>query len=408
MVGERKKRALDGVRVIEWAEMVAGPYCARLLADLGAEVIKIESPGSGDAARRMGPFPDDLPHPEKSGLFLYLNTNKYGITLDPCMPSGRRLFERLIANADLLIEDKSPAQMRQANLDHESLRAIHPGLIVVSITPFGQTGPHAEWKTYPLNTVHAGMLGYLTPWVSKWPDREPIQPGGMIGEYGSGLSAATAALAALFFQRKTGKGQHVDVSKQEAVIALNRVNAPQFPNEGQSDTRFMNMSGLLGALIPCKDGYVVFQINETHHWQGFVQLLGNPEWARDPMYLDGFERGRRFESEIKPRVIEWAKNFTREELYHRGQAANCPFAMVMSTEDVARSEHLRERGFFVEVDHPVAGRIPYAGAPFKMSETPWEIRLPAPLLGQHNEIIYCERLGLGKEDLVVLGKARVI
>jgi crotonobetainyl-CoA:carnitine CoA-transferase CaiB-like acyl-CoA transferase len=230
----------------------------------------------------------------------------------------------------------------------------------------------------------------------------------MIGEYGSGLSAATAALAALFIQRATGRGQHVDVSKQEAVIALNRVNAPQFPNEGKSDTRFVNMSGLLGALIPCKDGYVVFQINETHHWRGFVQLLGNPEWALDPAYLDGVERGRRFEAEIKPRVIEWARNFTMEELYHRGQAANCPFAMVMSSEDVARSPHLEERGFFVEVDHPVAGKVTHAGAPFKMSRTPWAIRMPAPLLGRHNEMIYCGRLGYTGEELAAMRRAGVI
>lgn len=408
MPAETKKRALAGIRVIEWAELVAGPYCAKLLGDLGAEVIKIEPPGQGDAARRMGPFPDDLPHSEKSGLFLHLNTNKYGITLDPCTPTGRELFLRLIEDCDLLVHDRTAGALRDARLDYETLRAANPRLIMVSVTPFGQTGPHAEWKAYPLNTVHAGMLGYLTPWVSKWPDREPIQPGGMIGEYGSGLSTATAALAALFVQRRTGKGQHVDVSKQEAVIALNRVNAPQFPNEGKSDTRFVNMSGLLGALIPCKDGYIVFQVNETHHWRGFVELLGNPEWARDPVYLDGFERGRRFETEIKPRVIAWAKDFTMEELYHKGQAANCPFAMVMSPADVARSPHLKERGFFVEVDHSAAGRVPQAGAPFKMSETPWEIRSPAPLLGEHNELIYGGRLGLTKEDLAALRWARVI
>lgn len=402
------KRALEGVRVLEWARFVAGPYCSKLLADLGAEVIKIEPPGSGDDARRYGPFPADVPDPERSGLFLYLNTNKLGITLDPLSPSALDTFRRLVKDADVLIEDSPPGTLAGIGLPFSTLREANPRLIVTSITPFGQNGPHAKFKAHPLNTVHAGMLGYLTPWVSRWPDREPIQPGGMLGEYGSGLSAATATLAALYVQRSTGKGRHIDVSKQEAVLALNRVNAPQFANEGRSDTRFVNLSGLLGDIVPCKDGYVVFQINETHHWRGFVELLGTPEWAQDPVYLDGEERGKRFQSEIRPRVLEWAKGFTKAELYHMGQAANCPFAVVNSPEDVVRSEHHRARGFFVDVAHPRAGTVSQPGAPFIMSETPWQVRRPAPLLGQHNEEVYCGRLGYSKEELGALARIGAI
>jgi len=402
------KKALDGVKVLEFAEFVAGPYCSKLLADLGAEVIKVERPGAGDEARKKGPFPDDIPHQEKSALFLYLNTNKSGITLNLNSTTGKGIFKSLITDTDILIEDSYPERARELGIDFDTLKKINPWLIVTSITPFGQTGPHSEYKAYPLNSVHSGMLGYLTPWVSCWPDREPIQPGGLLGEYGCGLSAATATLAALYVQRMTGRGQHIDVSKQEALIALNRVNAPQYPNDGQSDTRFINLSGLLGDILPCKDGHIVFQINETHHWQGFVQLIGNPQWAQNPVYLDGAERGKRFVTEIRPRVIEWAKDFTKEELYHRGQAANCPFAIVNSPEDVVNSEHLKARGFFVNVEHPVAGRIKQAGAPFIMSQTPWAVEQPAPTLGQHNEQILCDRLGYSKQDLVKLRREGII
>ncbi len=402
------KKALAGVKVLEYARFVAGPYCGKLLADLGAEVIKIEPPGAGDLSRKEGPFPDDIPHPEKSALFLYLNTNKFGITLNVDATPGKGIFKSLIKDADVLIEDESPRSMWERRLDFKILGKINPGLIMTSITPFGQTGPHAPCKAYPLNSVHAGMLGYMTPWVSRWPDREPIQPGGYLGEYGSGLSAAVATLAALYVQRLNGQGQHVDISKQEAIIALNRVNAPQFPNYGESDTRFVNLSGLLGDIVPCKDGYVVFQINETHHWQGFVRLIGSPEWALDPVYLEGEERGKRFMKEIRPRVIEWAKDYTKEELYHKGQAANCPFAVVNSPEDVFNSEQMKARGFFVDVEHPVAGRIKQAGAPFIMSETPWAVERPAPTLGQHNEEILCERLGYSKQELVELRREGII
>ncbi|MFO8102519.1 MAG: CoA transferase [Dehalococcoidia bacterium] len=402
------KKALAGVKVLEYARFIAGPYCSKLFADLGAEVIKVEPPGSGDESRSKGPFPDDIPHSEKSALFLYLNTNKLGITLNLDSATGKGIFKSLIEDADILIEDEPPGLMKDRGLDFEILGKINPGLIMTSITPFGQTGPHAQYKAYPLNSVHAGMLGYLTPWVSLRPEREPIQPGGYLGEYGSGLSAATAVLAALYVQRASGQGQHIDISKQEAIIALNRVNAPQFPNYGESDTRFVNLSGLLGDIVPCKNGYIVFQINETHHWQGFVRLLGSPQWALDPVYLKGEERGKRFLTEIRPRVIEWAREHTKEEIYHKGQAANCPFAVVNSPADVVNSEQMKARGFFVEVAHPVAGKVKQAGAPFIMSETPWAVERPAPTLGHHNEDILCERLGYSKQDLVELRREGII
>ncbi|MBM3132290.1 MAG: CoA transferase, partial [Chloroflexi bacterium] len=155
MTSGAQKKALAGVRVIEWAELVAGPYCAKLLADLGAEIIKIEPPGSGDEARKRGPFPNDIPHPEKSALFLYLNTNKFGISLDPESPTGKEVFKRLVKEADILVHDKAPQRIAWLGLDYETLREINPRLIMVSVTPFGQTGPHADWKAYPLNIVHA-------------------------------------------------------------------------------------------------------------------------------------------------------------------------------------------------------------------------------------------------------------
>ncbi|MDY6912109.1 MAG: CoA transferase [Chloroflexota bacterium] len=399
---------MSGIKVLEYAQFVAGPYCSKLLADLGAEVIKIEPPDSGDPSRKRGPFPEDIPHPEKSALFLYLNTNKSGITLNLESTMGRGIFKSLVKDVDILIEDHSPKAMKDMGLNFDILERINPRLVMTSITPFGQTGPNAEYKCYPLNTFHSGMIGYMTPWVSSWPDREPLKSGGMLGECGCGLSAAIATLAALYAQRITMTGQHVDVSKQEALATLARVNVTQFPNDGAGDTRFANMSALLNDMVICKNGYIVLQINETHHWQGLVQLMGNPEWAQNPIYLDRRERGNRFKTEIQPRIREWAKDYTKEELYHKGQASNCPLAAVSSVEDVLNSAHTMAREFFVEFEHPQAGKVKCPGAPAKFSETPWSIENPAPLLGQHNEQVFCEKLGYSKEDMTELRRAGII
>ncbi|MFQ5827166.1 MAG: CoA transferase, partial [Dehalococcoidia bacterium] len=199
----RVEGALSGLRVVEWAQMVAGPYCAKLMADLGAEVIKIEPPARGDEARGRGPFLGDEPHPEKSGLFLYLNTNKLGITLDPGTPTGKRLFGELIKGADILVEDKALQKLKELGLDYGSLREINPQLIVTSITPFGHSGPYRNYRAYPLNVFHSGGEGYMTPFAPLndplSPGRPPLKVGKYAGEYVAGISAAGATMVALSF-----------------------------------------------------------------------------------------------------------------------------------------------------------------------------------------------------------------
>ncbi|MBN1613068.1 MAG: CoA transferase, partial [Deltaproteobacteria bacterium] len=186
------EKALKGVKVLEFAGFVTGPYCTKLLADLGAGVIKIERPGLGDPARNRGPFPDDQPHPERSGLFLYLNTNKSGVTLDTGSPTGRRLFLEMIRRADILVEDHPPGAMETMGLGYDELEEVNPGLIMTSITPFGQTGPYRDYRAYGLNVAHASGSGYLTPVSPPEGDLGPVKAGGFFDEYCNGLSAAAA------------------------------------------------------------------------------------------------------------------------------------------------------------------------------------------------------------------------
>jgi len=230
----------------------------------------------------------------------------------------------------------------------------------------------------------------------------------MLGEYGCGVSAAVAILAALFAQGMTNMGQHIDVSKQEAMIAFQRIYAAEYPNEGVSTSRLKNQGHSLNDTMPCKDGYVVFQLYLLHHWHAFVTLMGNPKWAQKEKYESRNDRAHHYEAEIKPHILKWIKGFDKDELYHKGQGLSSTIAQVCSAQDVMNSEHLRERDFFVDIEHPATGKITYPGAPYGFSETPWAVDIPAPLLGQHNDTIYYERLGYSKQELVAMRQAGII
>jgi crotonobetainyl-CoA:carnitine CoA-transferase CaiB-like acyl-CoA transferase len=220
------------------------------------------------------------------------------------------------------------------------------------------------------------------------------------------LSGAVATLAALYNQRITGMGQHIDVSKQEAIMDFHRVWVAQYPNEGTNPTRLARRDGF-GWSMPCKDGWMVIATNEEHQWVALVKLMGDPEWARDERYREAQYRAHHLE-EIEPHVSEWMMNHTQEEIYHRGQALGLTVSPVTSAEEVVNSRQLEARGFFVEVNHPEAGKIKQPSVPYQLSETPWALDRPAPLLGQHNEEIYCQRLGYSKQDLVKLREAGII
>jgi len=405
-------KALQGVKVIELAKLVAGPYCAKLLADLGAEVVKIEEPLVGDEARKRGPFLNDVPHPERSGLFLYLNTNKLGITLNIKTETGRQIFKQLADWADILIEDNPPGVMAGLGLDYEKLRMTNPRLIMASITPFGQTGPYRDYKAYPLNTFHAGGEPFMMLQMSSTPDRPPVKGPGLIGEYDCGLSAAAAILCALYARGMTGSGQYIDISKQESAIALERLENVFYANRKKKETEAMitaaaQGAGMVGGLMRCKDGYVVLAAMQENQWQGLLDLMGNPAWAQDEKFQGEYNRSLNAR-EATSLVQQWMSDRTMEEVFRGGQARGVPVGAVNSPQDLVNSPQLRFRGFFVEIEHPETGRIEYPGTPYHFSQTPWAVERPAPLLGQHNEEIYCALLGYTREDIVRMRENGVI
>jgi len=402
------KRILDGVKVIECGSFVAAPYCAKLLGDLGAEVIKIEPPGIGDVARSRGPFLNDVPNPDCSGLFLYLNTNKLGITLDFESSTGKNIFKHLIRDADILIEDFPPGRMAELGIGYDALKKLNPRLIMTSITPFGQTGPYRNYKAHYLNTFSGGGQSYLIRSGDLENRSGPLKGGGYLGEYDAGLNAGVATLGALFWQGASGQGQWIDVSKQESLVALERVIFGMYPNEGISGGSPYEQRGRGPVGIKqCKDGYMVLVMPEEHQWDNLVHLMGDPEWAQDERFKDQFSRAEH-NDEIDPHVSAWMMAHTKDEIFREGQAFSVPVGPVMTAEDIVNSEQLKERGFFQEVEHTVAGKIKHPGVPYIFSGTPSSIERPAPLLGEHNELIFCQRLGYTRQDLVRLRQAGVI
>lgn len=401
------QKALSGVKVLEFSELISGPYCSRLLADLGAEVIKIEKPGAGDEARKMEPFLNDVSHPERSGLFFYLNTNKQGITLDPHSPDGRRLFLDLAEQVDVLVEDNDPKKMKDMGLDYSNLEKRNPRLVVTSITPFGQSGPYSHYKAYGINSYGVGGLAkILSDTIGQVP--MPLKAWGYLGEYDCGLSAAVATLGALYARLFTNRGQQVDISKQESLIALERVEIGRRGNmSGPGKKSTTSITQMVGGLYSCKDGYIMIVIPMEHQWHALVALMGNPEWAQDDKYKDEFSRAQ-YHKEINDRIRDWMKDYTKEEIYHRGQALSCPVGYVATVEDMLKSQQLQSRGFFQEVEHTEIGKVTIPTVPYHFSRTPRTLERPAPLLGEHNNAIYTGLLGLGKNDLDELKALSII
>jgi crotonobetainyl-CoA:carnitine CoA-transferase CaiB-like acyl-CoA transferase len=393
---------LEGLKVLELGRMVAAPYCGKLLADLGADVLKLEQPGAGDPSRRQGPFPGDVPHPERSALFLYLNTNKRSMTLALETEAGRRIFRRLVADTDVLIEDCAPGELEALELDYERLAEQNPLLVVTSITPFGKTGPYRDYRAHHLNLYHASgqtSFGYTSDRTDK---RPPPVGGGYVGEYDAGLTAAVGTMAAIVGRRGSGRGEQVEVSKLEAMMCVERVDIGRLSN----DPDLPRWRGGVGGMMKAKDGYLMLTAIQTHQWEGVVRAMGNPEWAQADWTKDEDQRMER-RDEIQPRLEEWVAGLTRAEIFHRLQAEGAPAGPVRNVAEVLSSEQSRARGYFAELDHPEAGTHIYPMLPYLFSEAD-RPAAPAPLLGQHNENVLCEQLGYAPEDLPRLAASGVI
>jgi crotonobetainyl-CoA:carnitine CoA-transferase CaiB-like acyl-CoA transferase len=399
--------ALSSLKIVEIGEMASAPYASKLMADMGAEVIKVERPGIGDHARVRGPFPGRQPHPEKSGLFLYLNTNKLGVTLDIARPEGFEILERLVAQADVLIHNVAPLEMDRVGLNFERLSKVNRRLVMTSITPYGLTGPWRNLRAEDLTVWSAGGVCVLNGAGPDHPERPPLKTFGNQSGYQGGVHGAVATMAAVMAQLRDGEGQHVDVSCQECIASQLELTFEYWPYMKMIATRLGKKPIQPLEAMQCKDGWIYLCCVEEHQWKGFVEVMGNPEWAGEEIFSDRLKRGENWEA-LAIFLEEYVKEQTVLDLYRKAQEKRVPFAPVSTMGDLLSSEHLKARGFFVEIAQPVAGTHKYPGAPLKYGATPWEIRLPAPTLGQHNGEIFSQRLGLSSARLGELKRTGVI
>lgn len=394
------EQSLSGIKVLDLTHYIAGPYCTKMQADCGAEVVKVEAPGQGDPARKCGPFPNDEPHAEKSLLFLYLNASKKSITLNLETETGAKIFKELVKKSDALIEDYAPGSMQSLGLGYETLEPLNPGLVMTSLTSFGQAGPYRDYKATDI--VQQAIGGWM--YSGGQPGRQPLKGPAFLSHYVAGLFALVATMTALHHRNRTGTGQHVDVSAIEGFL-LAYLSFTAYSFWGQVIPR--TGSPYPYTILPCKDGYIGVNILTQGQWELLCQFMGMPELIDDPRFVDGFRRAEH-RDEITALLTRWLEDKEKDYLFHEGQSWRIPFCLIPNTEEILRQEQHRQREYFVKVQHPLAGELTQPGAPFKMGRTPWRMASLAPLLGEHNREVYGGWLGFSHQDLIQLRQAGIV
>ncbi len=377
--------ALSGFRVIDCGEGVSAPYCARLFADYGAEVIKVEPSRRGDASRHMGPFKNDVPDPEAGGLFHHLNANKRSVRLDLDRAKDRERFLALVASADLLIENHTPAEWAALDLSPATLLEANPQLVLVSITPFGHTGPFASYRGSNLHAFH--LSGASHRYCGR-PGEAPLCHGTFSADYYGAVAGAAWGLAALLGRDNVGGGQHLDVSSAECIAAsfTGAYNIGGYVQDGRSDARTgVGMPMCAPAtIVPCKDGHVWMLAIEPGQWQGLARVMGDPEWMQPDIFLDMFVRAENADM-IYPLVSEWAAQHEKMDIMDRCQAAGAPVTAVFTMAEAAEHPHLHARDFYARLDIPGVGVTQMPGRAFALRCEAGERcgpTWPAPRLGE--------------------------
>ncbi len=404
---KKQEGSLGIYRVLDLTDN-KGTYCTKLLADQGAEVIKIEPP-EGDPARSYPPFAEDEICEERSLFFLYRNANKFGITLDLESPDGKDILCRLVKSADVLVESFHPGYLEGLGLGYDSLKAINPGLVMASITDFGQTGPYRDWKGSDM--VHFALS--TTMITSGFPDRPPCNLPGT-PSYDSACLIASISISTALYQRGSngGEGQYIDVSVHECsrlglypwTIAMYSYNVnpgmPEPPPEGR-------FGAMVYPVYPCKDGYVRVIALTPRQWDGLLKVLNYPEVLMMPEWREFMYRIGNA-ADLYALMLEITTQYTMVELFEAGHREGVPIVPIWNVKDFIDSDHTKARKFFVDVEHPVVGKYKMPGPPYRWSETPCKIRQTAPTLGEHNEMYYRKELGFSKQELSALKRANVI
>lgn len=407
---ETTPMALSPYRILDLADG-KGAYASKVMADLGADVIRVEPP-QGDPMRKVPPFVDDVPHPERSLYWLYRNANKRGVTLNLETEEGRDIFKRLVKTADILFETFEPGYLEKLGLDYPVLKEVHPGLVHVSITNFGHTGPYAHYKASPLVgwAMSAGMYS------SGHPNRPPLNAPGQLAYDAASAYAAAGAMLALWNRIMTGEGQYVDIAMHESAMAA---LVPWSTSGYAYEMAAASMQGLRirprmrqsSAGYSCKDGFIAMSHGTPRAWEALVTLIGNPEEFQRPPLNDrvqGLNFQRRNPVEFNEILFKYLQHMDRYEIFYKGQAIQLPCWPTNTPADFVEDPHHKARGFWLEVEHSEHDKTRYPGAPWKLRETPVQSRRAAPRMGEHNLEVYGDELGFSADEISSMRNAGII
>jgi benzylsuccinate CoA-transferase BbsF subunit len=407
--------SLEGIRVLDFGTAWAGPMAAHILADMGAEVIKVESRTRIDGARLGRPIVgDDIDGGDKGKWvdmqpqFHGLNRNKYSITVNLKRPEGMALIKELIKKSDVVLDNSSPGVMKRLGLDYESLKKIKPDIITISLSGLGGYGPFSNAMVYaPIITAISGLVSQIGYYG------EPVL-GAQTSSYGdcnASIHGVFATLAALYYRKRTGEGQHIDLSEVEAdTSTLGETILDYTMNHRVAKPRGNNHP----SMVPhnnyrCKgdDKWISIAIKTEEEWKRFCQVIGNPDWTKEQRFADTFSRLHN-RDELDTLITEWTINYTPYEAMEILQEAGVAAVPVMNVEDQYFDPHFKERQTFVEVNHPLVGLEVLYGFPFKLSKTPAAIHRVCPSLGEHNNYVFGKLLGLSQDEIDRLTKDKVL
>ncbi|MDF2572427.1 MAG: frc 2 [Sporomusa sp.] len=388
--------ALAGVKVLDLTRVLAGPFATMMLADMGAEVIKIEVPGSGDDSRQFGPFING-----ESSYYMNLNRNKKGVTLN-LKGRGKEIFLEMVKKADIVVENYRPGTMEKLGLGYEELKKVNPKIVYGAVSGFGHYGPYKDRAGYDI--IGQAMSGLMS--TTGWPGGEPTRTGTAMSDILAGLSVAIGLLAALRHRDVTGHGQKVDVSLVDATVASMEIINQIYLVEGRLPQRIGNRyeSTYPYDSFKANDGSLVIGAANDKLWQKLCVIMGQPELGEKAEFDTNWKRVQRHE-EVKVLVEAWTITKPVKEIVDALLAVGIPAAPINNIEQVVNDPHIAgAREMFVEVDHPKAGKMKITGSHIKLSDTKPCIKAPAPLLGQHNEEVYKDFLGLSADEIAAMKK----
>ena len=404
--------ALSHIRVLDLSRVLAGPWCAQNLADLGADVIKVERPGAGDDTRHWGPpFVKDAEGKDtaETAYFICINRNKRSITVDISKPEGQEIIRQLAKESDVVIENYKVGDLAKYGLDYESLKKVKSDLIYCSITGFGQSGPYAHRPGYDF--IIQGMGGFMsvTGEAEDFPGASPQKAGVAIADIFTGMYASTAILAAVVHRDKTGQGQYIDMALLDTQIAVMANVSSAYLCSDKVPKRWGNASPIIVPYqtFPTSDGWIIVAVGNDGQFRHFVTAGGEAHLAENPLYINNPIRVENRKSLI-PLLEVMTRHKTKAEWISLLEAANVPCGPINNFEEVFDNEQVKARGVQIQVPHPTAGSMKLVASPMRLSETPVEVRMPPPTLGQHTDEILQERLNLDPTAIAALQEKGII